>query len=69
MRSVLQSLAAIVVCGTIGGLCGWWLSTRFGLGGLTRALLSLVVGMVVSVGLFTAGVVLLNNLRSSRRDG
>jgi hypothetical protein len=69
MRSVLQSLAAIVVCGTIGGLCGWWLSTWFGLGGVSRAMMSLVVGMVVSVGLFTAGVVLLNNLRKNGRDG
>ena len=69
MRSVLQSLAAIVVCGTIGGLCGWWLSTLFGLGGVGRALLSLVVGMVVSVGLFTTGVVLLNNLRKRGNDG
>ena len=69
MRSVLQSLAAIVVCGTIGGLCGWWLSTLFGLGGLSRALLSLVVGMVVSVGLFTTGIVLLKDLRKGGRNG
>ena len=59
-RSILWSIAGIVVCGGAGGLSGWWLVGAFGLAGVFAALVGAIVGMVVASG---SGVVLTVVLR------
>ena len=50
VRSVLWSVAGILLCGMAGGLCGWGLVTALGLNGVPAALLGAIVGMVVATG-------------------
>jgi hypothetical protein len=54
LRSVLWSLAGILVCGIAGGVCGWWLVTSLGMSGVPAALVGAVVGMVVATAAWVA---------------
>jgi hypothetical protein len=48
LRSVLWSIAGILLCGLTGALCGWGLVTVLGLSGVPAALLGAIIGMVVA---------------------
>ena len=48
LRSVLWSIAGILVCGLAGGVAGWWLVTALGMSGVAAALVGAVVGMVLA---------------------
>jgi hypothetical protein len=48
LRSVLWSVAGILVCGVAGGVFGWGLVTALGMRGVPAALLGAIVGMVVA---------------------
>ena len=54
LRSILWSLAGILVCGIAGGVCGWWLIGTLGLSGVFAALVGAIVGMVVATATWVA---------------
>jgi len=54
MRSIVWSLAGILVCGVAGGYCGWWLVVTLGLAGVFAALVGAVTGMVVATAAWVA---------------
>jgi len=56
MKKTLLSLLAIVACAIPGTLLSLWLVRAFGLAGISGALLTVFVAMVVSVALF-AGLI------------
>ena len=62
VRSVLWSLAGILLCGFAGGACGWWLVAALGLSGVGAALVGAVVGMVVATAAWTALTYVLRRL-------
>ena len=58
LRSILWSLAGIVVCGMAGGICGWWLVAALGLAGVPAALVGATAAWVaLTVVLRKLGVV------------
>ena len=64
MASLLGSILAILVCGGIGGVVGWYVVTSLGWTGTGGAIVAAIVAMVIAVALFAAGSTLLR-----RRDG
>ena len=62
LRSVLWSIAGILVCGIAGGLCGYWLVGALGLAGVFAALVGAVAGMIVATGTWVALTVVLRKL-------
>jgi hypothetical protein len=54
LRSVLWSVAGILVCGIAGGVCGWWLTAALALSGVSAALVGAIVGMVVATAAWVA---------------
>ena len=62
LRSILWSIAGILVCGIAGGLCGWWLVSALGLAGVVAALVGAIAGMVVATAAWTALTYVLRKL-------
>jgi len=62
LRSVLWSLAGIVVCGGGGGVCAWWLVGALGLTGVAAALVGAVAGMVIATAAWVGLTVVLRRL-------
>ena len=57
--AIVWSVVGIFICGGLGGLGAWALVTTLGLDGTPGALAAAVVGMVLSVALWTALTALL----------
>jgi hypothetical protein len=62
LRSVLWSLAGIIVCGVGGGVCAWWLVGALGLAGVAAALVGAICGMVLATAAWVALTVALRKL-------
>ena len=56
---IVQSVAAIIVCGALGGGAGYGLLAWLGWSGVGGALVAVFVGMVVATASWTLGSVLL----------
>ena len=61
--SILLSLVAIIVCGGAGAIAASALVQAIGIGGVTSAIVAVVVGIVIATLLFALGVALLRSLR------
>ena len=62
LRSILWSVAGILVCGIAGGFAGWWLVDALGLAGVFAALVGAIVGMIVATATWVALTVVLRKL-------
>ena len=62
LRSILWSVAGILVCGIAGAVCGWWLVGALGLTGVLGAVVGAVVGMIVATAAWVALTVALRKL-------
>jgi hypothetical protein len=52
--SMTMSIVGIALCGGLGALCAWVLTHALGLTGLSAAIATVVIGMVVAMVLFVA---------------
>ncbi len=68
MRSLLLSLAAIVVCGGAGSAAGWAAARAFGLRGIAGALVALPIAMLVATALWAAAIAARNRWRRRPRE-
>jgi len=59
---IFWSVIGILLCGGLGGFTAWAFVTSLGWSGTPGALVAAVVGMVVSVALWTALTALLRSL-------
>lgn len=62
LRSVLWSLAGIIVCGVGGGVGAWWLVNALGLAGVAAALVGAIAGMVIATAAWVGLTVVLRKL-------
>ena len=62
LRSVLWSLAGIIVCGVGGGVGAWWLVNALGLAGVAAALVGALAGMVLATAAWVGLTVVLRKL-------
>jgi len=62
MRSVLWSIAGIIVCGVGGAVCAWWLVNALGLAGVAAALVGAIAGMVIATAAWVGLTVLLRKM-------
>ena len=62
MMSIVWSVAGIVLCGGLGGLCGWLVTRVLLLDGPVAAILAAIVGMVVATAVWVGLTVLLRRL-------
>jgi len=62
LRSILWSLAGILLCGIAGGVCGWWLVALLGLSGVVAALVGAIAAMVVATAAWVALTYVLRKL-------
>jgi hypothetical protein len=62
LRSVLWSLAGIIVCGAAGGVCAWWLVNALGLAGVAAALVGAIAAMVLATAAWVGLTVVLRKL-------
>jgi hypothetical protein len=62
VRSVLWSLAGIVVCGVAGAVCAWWLVGALGRAGVPAALVGAIVAMVIATAAWVGLTVVLRKL-------
>jgi hypothetical protein len=62
LRSILWSVAGILVCGIAGGYCGWWVGDALGLAGVFAALVGVIVAMVVATAAWVGLTVVLRKL-------
>jgi len=60
--SIFWNVVGIVVCGIAGGLCGFWLTSALGLGGVLAAVVGAIVGMVVATAAWVAITFVLRKL-------
>jgi hypothetical protein len=59
---IVWSVIGILICGGLGGFAAWAVVAAIGWTGTPGALAAAVVGMVVSVALWTGGTTLLRSL-------
>ena len=58
MKSYLLSVVAILIAAVPGALLAWWATSAFGLSGIPQALVTVFLGMILSVAFF-AGLIAL----------
>lgn len=51
---IFWSIVGILVSGGIGGIVGWWIIGRLGLGGPVGAIVAAVAAMLVATGVWVA---------------
>jgi len=59
-------LAAIFACGAIGGVAAWAIVTMLGWDGTGGAIVAAMIGMVISVTLWAAGVAAVQSMERRR---
>ena len=64
--AIVWSVVGILVCGGLGGFASWALVTTLGWEGTPGAIVAVIVGMVISVALWTGITALLRALSTSR---
>ncbi len=62
MKSVVWSVAGIILCGGVGALCGWLLTQALGLTGAWAAILAAIVAMVIATAAWAGITTLLRKL-------
>ena len=63
MRSILPSLLAIVICGGVGATLAWIAVDALGWTGVSAAIATAMLAMVLAVAGFAAGIALAKALR------
>ncbi len=59
---IFWSIVGILISGVIGGIVGWWIIGRAGLGGPLGAIVAAVAAMLVATGVWIALTVSLRRL-------
>ncbi|GMU70843.1 MAG: hypothetical protein HS109_16850 [Burkholderiales bacterium] len=63
MPSIVLYLVAIVACGGLGALVGWFVSGAIGLTGTPMALVAAFIGMIVATALWVLGTAIVQRKR------
>ena len=63
MLSILPSLLAIIICGGIGATLAWFVVDGMDWTGVTAAIVTAILGMIIAVALFAGGIALAKALR------
>ena len=64
--TVAAKLVAIFACGAVGGVAAWSIVTLLGWDGTAGAFIAAMIGMVISVALWAAGVAALRSMERRR---